>query len=111
MFSALAVVRQCTGVQVVDPEQKVYVPPMFHLPDHHSLPYFKDTNDDVEPSYVVDSESAKQPARRTSPRKTNSKGSNTISKMNINPKQKSKQNKSKGNSVTAEPKASTKKPI
>jgi hypothetical protein len=68
MFSALAVAHQCTGVQVVDPEQKVYVPPMFRSPNHHSLPYFKDTNDDVEPSSNDNnSASSKQPARRTSP--------------------------------------------
>ncbi len=51
MFNALAVARQHMGVQVVDPEQKVYVLPMFCSPNHHSLPYFKDTNDDVEPSF------------------------------------------------------------
>jgi hypothetical protein len=126
MASALAAARRRSEVldgeeNVFTPAEKIYVPPMFRSPDHQSLPYFKNTNDDVQPSVdVVDSESTKQPARRTSPRKRNSEssklparrtsprkrnstGSTINSKTNNNPKQKRKQSKAK-------PKASSKKP-
>ncbi len=86
MPSALALANRRTS-EVVDEKDKMYVPHKFRSPDYHSIPFFKDSNDE-EASFIdtkkassislketacrtypcrSSSISSKQPARRTPP--------------------------------------------